>query len=463
MDVKFNTVCRVCLMNDEDLVNIFHEGLDSIIMACAAVKINQEDAFPQCICKMCWKELKIAIRFKEKCERSQARLYDILSPFSNENSRNSLHNENVNIFSLTTKENVDDDIINAICPVDNDATSKVNGNCSLNITREEYFDEGKSDDFTKYEDAILKKQELSPTFEQIYTCEYCSTEILSSDCYQNHLKTHENIKCEHCADSFESKTDLEDHLKQHERKSAVKKRRKMQQCELCGKVTNFRSELATHMRLHSGERPYKCDNCGKSFRLKSFLRKHLLTHTGVRSHHCMFCSKSFVLKSNLNCHIKTHCEKRFSCNLCHKKFKTSRSLSYHMKLHTGERNYPCAHCDKAFVNRFDLRRHLQLHEKYKAIEQGTYDKSTERPKQMHQCENCGKFFPSRVHTRIHTGTKPYSCHHCGLSFAQSSNLKVHIRLHTGDRPYTCTLCNKGYNRKRDLQAHLKKHITSDKL
>lgn len=39
MDVKFNTICRVCLMNDEDLVNIFHEGLASVIMACAAVKV----------------------------------------------------------------------------------------------------------------------------------------------------------------------------------------------------------------------------------------------------------------------------------------------------------------------------------------------------------------------------------------------------------------------------------------
>ena len=60
----------------------------------------------------------------------------------------------------------------------------------------------------------------------------------------------------------------------------------------------------------------------------------------------------------------------------------------------------------------------------------------------HQCTQCSKSFDKKsilkIHTRVHTGEKPYSCSQCSKSFAQASGLQVHLIIHSGEKQYSCS-------------------------
>lgn len=45
-----------------------------------------------------------------------------------------------------------------------------------------------------------------------------------------------------------------------------------------------------------------------------------------------------------------------------------------------------------------------------------------------------------LHTRLHTGEKPYLCIICNTNFRNMSNLKSHQKIHVNNLPYKCDYC-----------------------
>jgi len=76
--------------------------------------------------------------------------------------------------------------------------------------------------------------------------------------------------------------------------------------DTCRRRFTQSSSLTTHMRTHSGARPYVCGRCGRAFADSSTLKKHVRVHTGARPYHCDVCPAAFSQSGNLRRHRRIH-------------------------------------------------------------------------------------------------------------------------------------------------------------
>ncbi|XP_072711081.1 zinc finger protein 783-like isoform X2 [Ciconia boyciana] len=188
-------------------------------------------------------------------------------------------------------------------------------------------------------------------------------------------------------------------------------------------------------------------------------------------------------------------EKFYSCPVCRKSFLLKINLVIHQRSHSNWVPYICTHCDRSFMSKKKIQRHLQARTSKGFCQPLEAEEcSSQAPcpaaqplapsrdcgtvwgkrspkgyplspgKMMYTCNECMENFSSQSFLILHQHTNHHLilCPCCNRSFTWASEFVRHHRTHTGERPYQCGVCQKTFKRHYHLNVHQRIHVRQER-
>ncbi|XP_034721157.1 zinc finger protein 497-like [Etheostoma cragini] len=186
--------------------------------------------------------------------------------------------------------------------------------------------------------ALLARHARCHSAEKPHRCGVCLRSFLSAACLAQH-----NMRVHQRANAGDAP-----HAARRRRNAAPPGAAKEFPCPVCGRVFRFRSLLASHALTHSELRPFGCDFCSRSFRRLSHLKRHreVVHADGQRppqSFVCHVCGKDKKCRSQLARHVIIHTgERPYGCDRCAARFNRRGNLQQHRKRMHGVEEAPAA-------------------------------------------------------------------------------------------------------------------------
>ena len=139
------------------------------------------------------------------------------------------------------------------------------------------------------------------------------------------------------------------------------------------------------------------------------------------------------------------------CESCDKKFMSSAILKNHIVFHTGEKPFS----GPEFVNPVK-----KVHVNWNLWEAHSLPHWRKAIFRTRICESCDKKFMPRgilkKHIVFHSGEKPSSCANSLMQLSGGSHMESHIEADTGEKPYKrkhCKLCDNCFTEAIVLKIH----------
>ncbi|XP_073966536.1 uncharacterized protein isoform X3 [Choristoneura fumiferana] len=254
-------------------------------------------------------------------------------------------------------------------------------------------------------------------------------------------------RCDCCGKLFANKMTLKYHLRAQQSTNTAKEEKPKEKlfisCKGCDKVFHSKKSYRAHVVIHDGL-TYPCPICGKLFQWKRNLARHTRNHRDREAgatHECRECGKSFSSRDCYNNHMKL--SKRHvpehayvhECSYCGKKFATKWCMVDHIDWdHLKRVKYQCSVCFKAFKTAKIMVAHMNnIHE----------GKKNREPDGEHLCEICGKSYKTVKRLKGHvwamhtnrSSTKSFQCKLCPATFTWQTSIYKHAKMmHAGKRP-----------------------------